>query len=119
MLGIVEIFNKAAHFGAGAWAGLGLNDQRYRWGVLVLSALFAVYQLHESSVKKDAGYPELRQFMIGMFGILAFKRAQDWIENHPDEWEQIKDEAKSKYEEVLLADRISWDSDWDSRGNGG
>ena len=85
---LAKIFNIGSHVGVGVWSGNGLNDPRYRWGTLVLSAGFLAYQTLGAWRKGDEGYVEVKEYLIGLGGILAYKRFMDWWETRETEVEQ-------------------------------
>ena len=79
--GIKHTINVASHVGLGAWTGVAINDPKYRHGLWACLVSYLVYQVHESHVKGDKGYPEIRQYMIGMAALLAIRRAWQAIRN--------------------------------------
>ena len=76
---IKEIFNISAHVGAGMWTGKVINDPEYRHGGWAILITFLVYQVWNSHRKGDKGYPEIKQFGIGMAILLAALRFMKWL----------------------------------------
>ena len=78
---IINLFNTGAHVGAGAWTGTGINNPKYRWGVLVLAAGFLGYQALGAWKKNDLGGPEVKEYLIGLAIPMVYQRAKDWMDN--------------------------------------
>ena len=75
---MVGIFNRLAHVAVGAWVGSGVNDARFRHGSYVAATAFMAYQALEAWRKGDTGYGELREFGVGLFLPLAYRRLKEW-----------------------------------------
>ena len=76
---MLRIFNKAAHFGIGLWAGWNY----YNPASMVGTGLFCVYQYLEQNKIHDGAYGEVKEYAIG-YGIGLSAR---WVhENYTLEW---------------------------------
>ena len=60
--------------GLGAWGGWSVNDPRYRHGGWALLGFFGLYQTIQVYRKRDKGWPEIRECMIGLGLALAARR---------------------------------------------
>lgn len=69
----MRLFNKAAHVLIGI--GLGYLSTRNATFALMGTGAFLGYQAIEESSKGDLGYPEVREFGVG----LAVGLAIDWL----------------------------------------
>ena len=80
----IKIANKISHYAQGVWVGSKINDPEYRVGLVVLTGMFVAYQVMGAWRKKDLGFPEIKEFMIGMGTPLAIQRYRDWMEGNRD-----------------------------------
>ena len=71
---MIRLFNKLVHIGVGFWTGWNLNDPEFRHGGWAFVVSFLFYQGLEAVRKGDEGWPETREFMIGMGTALAARR---------------------------------------------
>ena len=69
------VFNVGSHVFIGAWVGHGINNPRYRHGCYLAAVSFLIYQTLGAWRKGDKGYPEVREFGIGVGIALAVVRA--------------------------------------------
>ena len=60
--------------GIGFWSGWTINDPEFRHGGWAFLASFLCYQGLEAWRKGDQGWPETREFMVGMGTALAVRR---------------------------------------------
>lgn len=78
---LMNIINKAAHVGLGAYSAWGINNPDKRAGAIALIGIFGGYQLVEKWSKGDEAYKEIKEFAIGHFGMLALIRTMEWLSN--------------------------------------
>ena len=71
---LIRLLNKGVHAGIGFWSGWAINDERYNHGAWAFLVSFLFYQGLESLRKGDKGWPETREFMIGMGAALMTRR---------------------------------------------
>lgn len=71
---MIGAFNAAVHLGIGFWVGWTINDPAYRYGGWAFLVSFLFYQGIEALRKGDQGWPETREFMIGMGAALIVRR---------------------------------------------
>ena len=74
-----QMFNVGSHVAAGAWTGSAINNPKYRVGVGVLAAGFLAYQIMGAWRKGDSGYPEVKEFLIGMAIPMVYTRVNSWL----------------------------------------
>ena len=63
--------------GARFWVGWGINDPRYRVGLIILACFFGLYQKLETDQIADGGWHEVKEFMIGMGIALLIQRVRN------------------------------------------
>ena len=71
---MLKLFNKGAHVGLGMWSGWAINDPPYRHGGWAFLGTFLSYQWLEAWRKQDQGWPETKEFMVGMGASLLLRR---------------------------------------------
>ena len=73
----MTLINKGAHLVLGFWVGWGINDPRYRVGLIILACFFGLYQKLETDQIADGGWHEVKEFMIGMGIALLSQRVRN------------------------------------------
>lgn len=95
------------HAGVGLWAGLGLNDPRWRWGAAALLGFQLAYQSMGMRRKADKGDLDLRETIYGLAAALAWKRWQAIPRPRRqllvDEVTDLGREAYRRYREIIGA----------------
>ena len=84
------VFNVGSHIAIGYWVGRGINNPEYRHGAYLAAASFMIYQTLGAWRKGDNGYPEVKEFGIGVGVALAeirvnrrwgiYRRIRGWFD---------------------------------------